>query len=160
MMPAVAALGRGIIIITGPPCQSRSGSEGGREGRGGWRGELSPIWCPKSAQDSRQTDRVCCTVSTVMTRRHNGAACKPPPPSISVRMHSSEGLIHLTHFHGESNSSGRSAIGSEKKRIWAPFFIMSWMPYLFCHPRPFLSLHLQPRGPSSSVLCEETWIQL
>ena len=50
MAAVVVVLGRGIIIITGPPCQSRSGL---------WeeeRGELSPIWCPKSAQDSRQTE--------------------------------------------------------------------------------------------------------
>lgn len=74
MMLVVVVLGRSIIIIAGPPCQCRSGS-----GRGE---ELSPIWCPKSAQDSRQTESVLhsqlgpCDDERA---RHNGAEWKSPP---------------------------------------------------------------------------------
>lgn len=54
MIVGVVVLGRGVIIITGPLCQSGSGNLwvsgwGGLGGRG-------PIWCPKPAQDFRQTE--------------------------------------------------------------------------------------------------------
>lgn len=51
MVVVVVVLGRGVIIITGPPCQSGSGNLW----VSGWEGG-GPIWCPKPAQDFRQTE--------------------------------------------------------------------------------------------------------
>lgn len=91
----VAVVGRGIIIITGPPCQSRSGNLW----VSGWVGGGVPIWCPKSAQDSRQRERVCCSARVSIPIYMNTSTTLP-----TGTCHS-KGLIHSTKYR-ECKSSG------------------------------------------------------